>query len=138
MRQSRVRILNSYFQILNSSERDVVVGERFGNVGTGGADRCAGHALFAAARVTAAAATAASAAEQDDAVAAHLGGLALDAFLVGVFVGLQPALNVDLLAFDEVFRKRLGLLAPQVDVVPLGAFLALAAFVVPHFGGRDA
>ena len=46
------------------------------------------------------------------------------------------------LATTEVWNdkggQRLGLLAPQVDVVPLGALLPLAALVVPHFGGGEA
>src|SRR5581483_7833180 len=77
-------------------------------------------------------------AEQHDAVAAHPGGAPLDAFLVGVLVGLQAPFDVDLLALHEILGQRFSLLAPQVNVVPFGAFLALTRLVVPHLGGRDA
>src|SRR4051812_25305650 len=83
-----------------------------------------------------AAATAAAAAEQHDAIAADLGGIALVAVLVVPLPRLQPALDVDLLSFGEIFSQRLRRLAPQHDAVPLGFLLPLAAFVVPHLGGR--
>jgi hypothetical protein len=87
----------------------------------------AAHVVAAAAARHSAAPAAAAPAEQDDAVAPHAGGFAFIAFLVCVLVRLQPTFDVDLLAFDQVLGQRFGLLAPQVDVVPLGPFLLLAA-----------
>src|SRR5204863_6870580 len=71
-------------------------------------------------------------------IAAHARRLALVAVLVRVFVSLEPALDVYLLSFDQIAGQRFGLLAPQIDVVPLGAFLPLARFVVPDFRRRHA
>src|SRR5262245_56245241 len=115
------------------SERYVVVGDRLGR-GFGG-HPCT-HVVAAAAR--GAGAPAASAAQQHYAIAPHPGAFPLVAVLVGVFVGLKPAFDVYLLALHEVLGERLGLLPPQIDVVPLRALLTLAALVVPDLGGRKA
>src|ERR1051326_1244650 len=89
-------------------------------------------------RFVARVAPASTAAEQDDPVAADFRALALDAFLVGVLVSLQAAFDVHLLPLAQVLGERLGLFAPDVDVVPLGPFLLLAGLVVPRFGGGEA
>jgi len=76
-----------------------------------------------------------AAAEQHDAVAANLGGVALVAVLVVPLPRLQAALDVDLLALHQVLAERLGGLSPEHHAVPLRFLLALSAFVVPHLGG---
>src|SRR5262249_7724559 len=84
------------------------------------------------------AASTTTAAKQHDSVAANSSALSLHAVLVGVFVSLQSAFDVHLFAFHQIFGQRLRLFAPQVDVVPLGAFLPLSVLVVPRFGRGDA
>ena len=51
---------------------------------------------------------------------------------------LQATLHEYLLSLREVLLQALGLLAPQVDVVPLGSFLRASRLVVPFLGGREA
>src|SRR6185295_18310128 len=77
-------------------ERDIVVGE----LGAG-----LDHVFFrwaCAARLLASAAAPHPSSEQDDAIAADLGGVPFVAVLVVPLAGLQPALDVDLFAFRQV------------------------------------
>src|SRR5262249_35219482 len=82
------------------SEGYIVVGDGLRDVR--GRAAVAAHRIFgsaAAARISAAsAAAAAAAAEQHDAIAADLGRVSLVAVLVVPLAGLQPALDVNLLA----------------------------------------
>src|SRR5260221_14147869 len=80
-------------------------------------------------------ASACTAAQQDDAVAANLGRVALVALLVVPLTRLEAAFDVNLLALLQVLIQRLRLLAPENDPVPLRLFLALAFLVVPGFRG---
>src|SRR5690606_31828251 len=109
------------------------------------AGRGAGAALLATAAAHAAAATAATAGTTLAGTAQHLhlagddvGAVALDAVLVGVLVGAQAALDVDLAALAQVLAHDLGQAAEGLDPVPFGAFLVLARLLVlPLLGGGD-
>src|SRR5208337_612175 len=61
--------------------------------------------------------------------------------LAGLFVvpgaGLQASLNVDLAALLQVFARDLSQALPQHDVVPLGAILPFARFVLEALIGSD-
>src|SRR5262249_22999389 len=63
-----------------------------------------------------------------------LGRVALVAFLVVPLPRAQPALDVHLPSLGQVLRAVFRLLAPHHDAVPLGLFLAFAAFVGPLVG----
>src|SRR5262249_23480022 len=67
------------------------------------------------------------------------GRILLLAVLVGVFAGLESALNVNLGALAEVFLGDLGQILVEDDhAVPLGLLLALAGgLIAPGFRGRD-
>src|SRR5688572_20011832 len=91
----------------------------------------------AAVHATAAcAATPAATTKQRDPIGFDFGGIALLTVLVIPLTGLQPAFYVNLFPFDEVFLEGFGLLAPEHHAVPLGLFLPLPLFVVPHLGRR--
>src|SRR5437773_7854787 len=80
------------------SKRNVVFGERLRRLRTG-RHRPWSHVLLGPRHLSGSGASpAAAAAEQHNAVAADARGLAFVAVLVGVFVGLQPPLDVHLLA----------------------------------------
>src|SRR3954471_23613896 len=91
----------------------------------------------AARRLAGAAAPAAGAAEQHDAVAANLRGVALVAVLVVPLARLQPAFDVDLLPLGQILVERLGGLAPEHDAVPLRLLLALPRLIVPDLRRRQ-
>ena len=69
----------------------------------------------------------------------HFGGVFLDAVLVGVFAGLQLALEIDFGALLQILLDDLA--QPFIEdhhAVPLGLFLALAGrLVAPAFRGGD-
>src|SRR5690606_22079838 len=97
----------------------------------------AGGATTIAATVAAAIRTRALPAAAVAATTEHLhlvgddvGGVALDAFLVGVLVGLKSPLDVHLAALAQVLARNLGQPAEELDSVPLGAFLLLAGLLV--------
>ncbi len=91
----------------------------------------------AARHLVVAASAFARAADQLHPVGHDLGRVLLDAVLVGVLARLQPALDVDRAALLQVLARDLRLAAEQDDAVPLGAFLLLAALVLPLLGRRD-
>jgi hypothetical protein len=78
-----------------------------------------------------------AAAQELDALGDHLGDVALLAFLVVVLAAPDRALDEDLAALVQVLAAALGLLSPDDDVVPLGAFLLLPLLRGPRLGGRD-
>src|SRR4029453_4196487 len=65
--------------------------------------------------------------------AADLGRIPLVAVLVVPLPCLQPALDVDLLALDQILVERLSRLPPENYAVPLGLLLLLTPLVVPDF-----
>src|SRR4029077_19958668 len=62
---------------------------------------------------------------------------ALLAFLVLPFAGLDAAFDKDERALLQILLGDFGLLAPDDNLVPLGAFLALAVFVFVRLIGGD-
>src|SRR5690606_38934160 len=65
--------------------------------------------------------------------------VAFDALLVGVLVGAQRALDVDLGTLAQVFASDLGQAAEELHTMPLRAFLLLAGlFVRPGLAGGHA
>src|SRR6185436_15884430 len=80
---------------------------------------------------------AAAPAEELDALADHLGDVALVAFLVVVLTRADGALDEHLPSLREVLAAGLRLLSPDDDVVPIGTLLALPVVVVPHLARRD-
>jgi hypothetical protein len=69
----------------------------------------------------------------------HLGRLTLISVLVGVFPGLQRALDIDLAALADIFLRDLGdSLVVDHDSVPLSPFLAFAGrTIAPGLACRD-
>jgi hypothetical protein len=79
-----------------------------------------------------------AAAEHLHLVDADVGGVLLDAVLVGVFAGADRALDVDLRALAQVLRGNLGQPAVEHQAVPFGRLAHLAALLVlPLVGGGD-
>jgi hypothetical protein len=117
-------------------ERNIVVGQfadRLAHrlvLATTAAGPCAGAgAALLRSAAAAAHSAAATTTEQHDPIAANLGGVFIIAVFVLPLARLQAPLDVDLLALGQVFRQRLGRLAPQDDAVPLGFFLLLTSVV---------
>src|SRR5262249_32963794 len=67
----------------------------------------------------------------------HLGDVALVAVLVVVLARPDGAFEEHLAALRQILAAGLRLLPPHYDVVPLGAFLALALLVGPYPADRD-
>ena len=63
---------------------------------------------------------------------------AFDAVFALVFTALDAAFQIYLAAFFQILSGDFGETAVHGDVVPLGAFYALAVAVVPGFAGGDA
>src|SRR6185437_7321172 len=64
--------------------------------------------------------------------------VAFDAFLIGVLVRADAALDVNLLAFLEVFAGNLRELPEELHAMPFGATLLLSGLLVlPRFGRGD-
>src|SRR6185369_9503811 len=79
-------------------------------------------------------ARAAPAAEELNALGDNLGDVTFDAVFIIVGTRANTAFDVDLPALGEILPAGLGLFAPNHDVMPFGAFLALAVAVVPLLG----
>jgi hypothetical protein len=92
-------------------------------------------AAVAAATLAFATATAGRAAEELDGVCDDIGRILLHALFVGVFAGLDAALDVDATTLLEVLRGVLALASPDNHAVPLGALLLVAGLVDPGVGG---
>src|SRR5690606_6488626 len=67
-----------------------------------------------------------------------VGVVALLAVVADVLAVADPALDVDLRAFAQVFGRDLGELAEEGHAVPLGLFLGVAVAVLAHTGRREA
>ena len=83
--------------------------------------------------------TAAATVEHLHLVGDDFGRVAIVAVFVLPFARLQPAFDVDLAAFAQVFAGDFAEPREADDDVPLGALLLLAGlFVLPRLGGRKA
>jgi len=92
--------------------------------------------LVAAAAAAAAALTAAP--EERDLVGLDLPDLAVHTLFVRVLTAAQRALDVHRAALRQVLPAELRRLAPDADLVPLGALLPLTFLVGPLLRRRDA
>src|SRR5690606_14165778 len=121
-----------------ASKRDVVVGEVLDRRRLAAGRGLLARLLALRARAFVAAATVATAAEHLHLVGDDVGVVALLAVVADVLAVADPALDVDLRAFAQVFGRDLGELAEEGHAVPLGLFLGVAVPVLAHRGGGQA